>query len=161
MNYPNYDMAPAATTPLPEGDTVRRYARLLGYAGLIPFVSLTAAVIFAHGDLQQLAGRALIAYGAVIISFLGAWHWAAAITRGGDSASLPRMGYAVTPALLGWVAILLPFSWGVALVISGLLMACLADGRWQTGAPAWYRQLRQHLTLIATASMTAAVLSLL
>ena len=159
MNHPVFDTADPAATQIPETNDAARNALLLGYAGLIPFVTLAAVVLLVEGELQLLAGRALIAYGAVIISFLGAWHWSVAINQGGNYASLARMGFAVTPALLGWLAILLPFSYGMALVIAGLLMACVADGRWQTTAPSWYRRLRQRLTLVATASMTAAVFS--
>ena len=159
MNHPVFDTADTAAPQIPQTNKAGRNALLLGYAGLIPFVTLSAVVLLVDGDLQLLAGRALIAYGAVIISFLGAWHWSVAINKGGNYASLARMGFAVTPALLGWLAILLPFSYGMALVITGLLIACVADGRWQTTAPSWYRRLRQRLTLVATASMTAAVFS--
>ena len=159
MNHPVYDVPRSTTPSVSDGSGAQRYALWLGYAGLIPFVTLATLALLADGELQQLAGTALIAYGAVIISFLGAWHWSAAINHGGDSASPARMVFAVTPALLGWLAILLPFSYGMALVITGLLMACVADGRWQTTAPSWYRRLRQRLTLVATASMTAAVFS--
>ena len=161
MNHPVFDTTHTATTSLPAESEARRRALAMGYAGLIPFVTLSVLVLSATGELEVLAGRALIAYGAVIISFLGAWHWSVAINQGGASARLLRMVYAVTPALLGWVAILLPFSYGMALIITGLLLACIADSRWQTSVPGWYRQLRQRLTLIATASMSAAVFSLL
>ncbi|NNJ93558.1 MAG: DUF3429 domain-containing protein, partial [Halobacteria archaeon] len=86
-------------------------------------------------------------------------HWYAAIELGGNSATLARMSFAVSPALLGWLAILLSHPYGMALVITGLLMTCVADGRWRATSRPWYRQLRQRLTLIATASMTAAVFS--
>lgn len=162
MNHPVYDTT--QTVQLSKSHVTmacRRNAEWLGYAGLIPFVSLSVFVLLSAGDIQMQARAALIAYGAVIISFLGAWHWYAAIQHGGDSATLAKMAFAVSPALLGWLAVLVPDAWGVALVITGLLMTCVADGRWQAAAHPWYRQLRQRLTLVATASMTAAVFSLL
>ena len=49
-------------------------ARLLGYGGLIPFAALAALAL---GSSQSAAWiHALIAYGAVILSFVGALHWA-------------------------------------------------------------------------------------
>ena len=160
MNHPVYDSSQTVRSPVPQNTTAcQRNATWLGYAGLMPFVSLSAFVLLSAGDMQLQARAALIAYGAVIISFLGAWHWYAAIQHGDSSATLAKMSFAVSPALLGWLAVLLPQAWGMALVITGLLMTCVADGRWQAAAHPWYRQLRQRLTLVATASMTAAVFS--
>jgi len=160
VNHPVYHTSQTAQSPVPHDTTAcRRNAACLGYTGLIPFVSLSVFVLLSAGDIQLQARAALIAYGAVIISFLGAWHWYAAIQHGSSSATLTKMSFAVAPALLGWLAVLLPHAWGMALVITGLLMTCVADGRWQTAAHPWYRQLRQRLTLVATASMTAAVFS--
>jgi len=157
VNHPVFSTPGTLQSSRPQDGEARRNAAWLGYAGLIPFVALAALVWAPEGDLQSQARAALIAYGAVIISFLGAWHWYAAITHGGSRATLAKMSFAVSPALLGWLAVLLPYRYGIALVITGLLMTCIADGRWQTDTHAWYRQLRQRLTLIATASMTAAV----
>ncbi|MGB5260772.1 MAG: DUF3429 domain-containing protein [Gammaproteobacteria bacterium] len=159
MNLPVLDLPETLQPALPHNGNARRNAAWLGYAGLLPFVALAALVWVTDGDLQTQARAALIAYGAVIISFLGAWHWYAAIVHGGASATLAKMSFAVSPALLGWLAMLLPHRYGIALVITGLLLTCIADGRWQAGTHIWYRQLRQRLTLIATASMTAAVFS--
>ena len=58
----------------PEHATVPQIARLLGYGGLIPFAALAALAL---GSSQSAAWiHALIAYGAVILSFVGALHWA-------------------------------------------------------------------------------------
>lgn len=159
MNYPVIDAPVTVRTPASSAATAcRRNAAWLGYAGLIPFVALSVGGLLFAGDIQQQAHEALIAYAAVIISFLGARHWYAAIYNTGGSATLASMSFAVTPALMGWVAVLLPPSSGMALVIAGLLMTCVADSRLK-GLHAWYRVLRQRLTLIATVSMTVAVFS--
>ncbi len=159
MNHTVFD-APVARSVLASHSAPewRRNAALLGYTGLVPFVVLAAFALFPVGNLEQQAREALIAYGAVIISFLGAWHWYAAIHHGGAHATLARMSFAVSPALLGWIATVLPQSYGMALVIAGLLITCIADGRVQDIHP-WYRLLRRRLTLIASASMTVAVFS--
>jgi len=159
VNHPVYDLPETAQPALPVDSGVQRNATWLGYAGLVPFVTLATVVLLSAGEIQLQARAALIAYGAVIISFLGAWHWYTAIQLGGSRATLTRMSFAVSPALLGWIAILLPHRYGMALVITGLLITCVADGHWQAATQPWYRQLRQRLTLVATASMTAAVFS--
>ena len=46
----------------------------LGYGGLLPFVFLATA-IFIDPDHAPLWGDALTAYGAIILSFVGALHW--------------------------------------------------------------------------------------
>lgn len=159
MNYPVIDAPVTVRTPASSAATAcRRNAAWLGYAGLIPFVTLSAVGLFFFEDIRQWAHEALVAYAAVIISFLGARHWYAAIYNNGGSATLASMSFAVTPALMGWVAIQLSPSYGMALVIAGLLMTCVADSRLK-GLHAWYRVLRQRLTLIATVSMTVAVFS--
>ncbi|MDX1698736.1 MAG: DUF3429 domain-containing protein [Thiohalobacterales bacterium] len=161
MNHPVIDIPTATPDPASSAESaLRRTAGWLGYAGLIPFVGLAALALTLSGDLQYQAREALIAYGAVIISFLGAWHWYACVDGRVREAVAAKMGFAVTPALLGWAALLVPQSWGMALVLTGLLLTCIADGRWQ-GAQDWYRTLRRRLTVVASASMTAAVFSLL
>ncbi len=159
MNSPVIDAPLTVRTPTSPAETAcRRNAAWLGYAGLIPFVTLTAVGLLAAEKIQQWAHEALIAYAAVIISFLGARYWYAAIHNNGGGASLASMSFAVTPALMGWFAVLLSPAPGMALVIAGLLMTCIADNRLKDLQP-WYRVLRQRLTLIATASMTVAVFS--
>ena len=161
MNHPVVDIPAATPGPASNMDTTsRRAAGWLGYAGLIPFVGLAALALATGDEIQQQAREALIAYGAVIISFLGAWHWYACVDGRVRTAVAAKMTFAVTPALLGWAAMLAPQSWGMALVLTGLLLTCIADGRWQ-GAQDWYRTLRRRLTVVASTSMTAAVFSLL
>ena len=160
MNHPVIDTPVTSPGPQTDPAETRRLAAWLGYAGLVPFVSLAALALLSGAEIQLLARDALIAYGAVIVSFLGAWHWYACIDGDVRHAVVARMTFAVSPALLGWAAMMAPQSWGMALVLTGLLMTCIADGRWQ-GAHEWYQTLRRRLTLVASASMTAAVFSLL
>lgn len=138
----------------------RRQAKILGYAGLVPFVGLALLHLFIQDDTQVQAGKALVAYGAVIISFIGAWHWGAAISGDGRDDTARRMLFAVSPALLGWLAILLPLVYGLLLIISGLLLTLLADSYWSS-SHAWYHTLRVRLTLVATLSLSFATLTTL
>ncbi|NBT01688.1 MAG: DUF3429 family protein, partial [Betaproteobacteria bacterium] len=51
--------------------------RILGYAGLMPFIGLAFMVQLADSPNDLIALESLVAYGAVIVSFLGALHWGA------------------------------------------------------------------------------------
>ena len=45
------------------------------YAGLLPFVAGALGIALLDGEPRQFSARALVAYGAVILSFVGAVHW--------------------------------------------------------------------------------------
>ena len=125
-------------------------ARVLGLAGLLPFVAgaIALAALDAPG-LQAWAGTALVAYGALIATFLGGIHWGLAM-RGVQPVSL-RLGWGVSPSLLAWVALLLPVGPGLGL-LAVLLVTCYAVDRTlyaSAGLSGWLG-LRLQLTGVAT-----------
>lgn len=129
--------------------------RLLGLAGLLPFVAGAAglAMLPAPG-LQAWAGAALVAYGALIASFLGGIHWGLAM-QGQQPVGL-RLGWGVSPSLLAWIAVLLPLGAGL-LLLTVLLLACYAVDRRlyaSAGLSSWLG-LRLQLTGVAAASCLA------
>jgi hypothetical protein len=136
-------------------------ARELGLAGLVPFVVLAATTWLAVPEWHARTHDALLGYGAVILSFMGAVHWGLAMAgpRGRERAW--QLGLSVVPALLGWLALLLPVG---ALAYSVLLVAfaalCLVDTRATKAklAPAWYPALRVPLTTVVVACLIAAAL---
>jgi len=91
-------------------------AKLLGYGGAIPFVALAFALV-AGVDLSAYgladASSKLLAYAAVIISFIGAVHWGVALGIGAQHQSRLFL-YSVLPALFAWVWTFLPA--GIALI---------------------------------------------
>lgn len=124
----------------------------LGYGGLVPFVSLAAAAA------AGIAGAAaLFAYGAVILSFVGALHWGFAMTL--HELSAPRRNaaflWSVVPALLAWVTLLLPPAPAVMVLIVGFVAQYRRDvALAAAGAlPAWYLPLRLRLTVVACLSL--------
>ena len=105
-------------------------ARLLGPAGLIPFAGLAAGIWAGWPG----AGPALAAYGATILAFLGAVHWGLALAApvGATAAQAQgvewgRLGLGVVPALLAWVALLLPLAAGLGLLALGIVATALAE----------------------------------
>ena len=130
---------------------VRASARpsLLGYLGLLPFVAATVAVWFAPPVASQFASRALLTYGAVILTFLGAVHWGLAMESSQPGRDR-RLSLSVLPALVAWVALLLsPIIAFPVLVISFAVMNAADRQAAASGAaPSWYPSLRLPLSVI-------------
>jgi hypothetical protein len=131
----------------------------LGLAGLIPFVAL-ALLVALNPRIKEEAASALLAYGAIILSFLGGIRWGFTVLEEG-TAGFKAYGLSVVPSLVAWVAAL---SGGPG----GLLILALALGLWyavEYGAPpsitlpGWYLRLRLLLTAIAALSLAVAAVS--
>ncbi len=122
--------------------------RWLGYAGLIPFVAALLGFVFGGDARQAYFAQQFIAYGAVILSFIGAVHWGLAL--GSGRLQIMRLSFSVLPALLAWAALLLPRAPGAWLLLFGFvaLRAWEASPPVACTLPGWYRSMRTHLTLI-------------
>lgn len=132
------------------------WALRLGYSGLLPFVALSAAAWKLTGTNQLQAQFALAAYGATIVSFLGAIHWGLAL-RNTESPDTGMLVWGVVPSLLAWVALLMGGSAGLWL-LAGSLWACFAVDRRlypRFGLRGWLG-MRLALTVVASASCIAA-----
>ncbi|MEK9951686.1 MAG: DUF3429 domain-containing protein [Curvibacter sp.] len=143
-----------------------RVVALLGYGGLLPFAAGALGLLFAPMG-HALWQTVLLGYAAIILSFVGALHWGFAM--GADAPEAPGLyRWSVVPALLGWVALLLPgvlpllgsdSRTGTALAAALLILAYAAhylqDRRLARHQPLpyWYLPLRLRLS-------TGAVLAL-
>lgn len=126
----------------------------LGGGGLVPFAILPA-VIWLLPSFELAAQQALLAYGAVILSFLGAVHWGIALT----APRWPVLAWSVAPALIGWISLALSPGLGLATQLLGLV-ACLVKDRQAVEAgsmPGWYGRLRVFLTCGAGLGLVAAL----
>jgi hypothetical protein len=132
----------------------------LGYAGLLPFAACVLAIALLEGEGRALAVRALVAYGAVILSFLGAVHWGL-LLRQPDAAAQARLAIGVVPSLAGWIALLLPDRYALALLVVAAGAFWLYEHRVVGPAllPPAYLDLRRHLSLAACALLTLALLA--
>lgn len=137
---------------LPSASMPKHFS-LLGYGGLLPFIFLTLLITFSL-DYRPLFAIALVNYGAVILSFVGALHWGFAMTVQDISAEQrrDRFIWSVIPALIAWVATLLPMPLGCLLLVIGLIAQLLQDRRLLRviSLPAWYLPMRLRLTLVAS-----------
>ncbi|MGG5820849.1 DUF3429 domain-containing protein [Falsiroseomonas sp. HW251] len=134
-------------------DALPRPARLLGPAGLVPFAGLALGASLGWPG----AAPALAAYGATILAFLGAVHWGLALRAGPAErgADWARLGLGVLPALIAWVALLLPLPAGLGLLAAAILgTAGVESVAARAGlVPASYLRLRWVLSLGAAACL--------
>lgn len=141
--------------PLPPGTSV------LGYGGLVPFAAAVLGIALLDGELRVFAARALLAYGALILSFLGAVHWGLLLAQPASDAP-PRLLAGVLPALAGWVALLLPHRYGLALLVVAFGAFWLYEHRvlGERILPNAYLGLRRNLTLGVCALLTLGLVAL-
>jgi hypothetical protein len=137
----------------------------LGYAGALPFVG-TALAPWVDPARAMLWEYALLTYGAVIVSFVGALHWGVAMSAARSGDGLDRRwsalyAWSVVPALLGWIALLSHAflargtGWAVALLVLAFVAHYVLDTRLPrlVTLPSWYLPLRLQLTTLACLSL--------
>lgn len=148
-------------------------AILLGLLALVPFV------VFALGAMRVAPGSSsaslgiLIAYGAMVLAFIGGMHWGFARQ---DATPLPeataaergRLLLGMVPALIAWLALVLMYvaslDFGLAALIAGYVIAVAAEdqGRRRGLVPCGSMWLRWGFSAVAMALLvTVLVLRLL
>jgi hypothetical protein len=153
------------TASMPAGDQSRipGAALLVGVLGVIPFAAFAIGA-WLHiegraGLAPGLARAALIAYGAVIVSFLGGVRWGVALRHDhpGHQASLFLMS--VLPPLVAWGAIFMPRPHDLIVLIAAFLILGVSDVALAARgtAPRWYGKLRTGLTGAVVAILVLAL----
>lgn len=136
-------------------DQTRKHVKLLGYAGLLPFVLLAALLWLIDEDLHPFVALAMAGYGASIVSFLGGIHWGIGFknTARMHNAPLINFGWGVVPSLLAWIAVTMPAYAGLPLlaIILGLCYAVDRKTYPEAGLEEWL-PMRWHLTVVAALS---------
>ena len=134
-------------------------AKALGYAGLAPFV------VFSIGTWVPLPFVShpvdvLIAYAAVILAFMGAIHWGAAMA-GPDRLRTRYFIASVIPALVAWSALLMPKPVALIVLLAGFVSLYAFDraaGQRQD-FPGWYVPMRLRLTTMVAVCLAVALTS--
>ena len=139
--------------------TMPRSVAWLGYGGLLPFLVPALAAPFdpAHGSIWL---EIQMAYGAIILSFVGALHWAFAMQPGmADEDRHRHFIWSVIPALMAWLALILPPFSGMLLLLTGFWAHFLRDRKLAepAGLPLWYLPLRLRLTGIASLCLISSL----
>jgi len=167
MDRPEPSRQPAAD---PDGIGVRSeaadparvppQARWLGGTGAIPFYAFALAIWFAPPAFREWARNAMVAYGMVILAFVGALHWGFAMkTPGFDERDRwTWMGWSVTPALAAWTASLFPFRPAVAILAATFVVHLALDHLLvaRSGLPSWYLKMRRALTAAVVLGLALA-----
>ncbi len=139
-------------------------AVLLGLGGLVPFLACGFGAVWALQPAD--AARplaALIAYGAVILSFLGAVHWGAVLEDEVGLADRSRLTLGILPALIGWAALLVFMErqreLALAILAAGFLGVIAVEQRAARAAllPRGYLVLRWVLTVVVVLVLLAVL----
>lgn len=137
-----------------------------GLAGLVPFIAGALGSWVLPDAAATWLVNALVAYGAVILTFVGAIHWGLALglvhaedTRPDATSILFGYAWSVVPALIGWAALLLPVTLGLLLLIVGFAVQLFIDARLAAvhRLPAWYLGLRLLLTTVVVGCLVVAL----
>ncbi len=130
-----------------------------GYLGLLPFAAAMLGVAFAPSVvLQDYALRLAIAYGAAILSFVGAVHFGFCVL-GRLPWTLGVVIGATTPAVVGAAAVLIGGQRGLALLIVGFGLFWLYEARSPAvSLPPSYLSLRRVLSVSVCALLALTLL---
>lgn len=149
-------------------------AILLSILGLAPFIGCGLAALGSHVATADRMLTALIAWGALVLAFVGGLHWGLVLhepetapppvpaTRTGLGRNT-RIGVAVLPLILGWLALLLPLivqSWLALLLLIAAYIAVLVAEHHSSRRfmlPPRYLWLRWGFTIVAVAMLTTVL----
>jgi hypothetical protein len=137
------------------------FAGLLGLGGLIPFVGLALITTSPDAARVEMASKALILYGAIILTFIGGLHWGVLLAT--PNHRLQRRGHlrylwSVIPSLYAWPVAQLAASRALPALAIGLFIAWIVDVRIyrEQGNLSWFIKLRTLLTFVACTSLMFA-----
>lgn len=129
------------------GRSTHGFANIIGYCGLIPFVGLS--VFYSMLDDPRRASfvlSALMAYAAIILSFVGAIHWGRSLHEPHMVRSNLLQIISIIPTLMAWVALLMPPQIGLVVLIIGFAILYLFD-RLQYRELYWMQKIRFNLSM--------------
>ena len=134
-------------------------AELLAYAGIVPLVACPLAMALLPGyEQRQLAQQIAVAYGAIVLAFVGAVHWGLALA-GHMHWSHTRLAGSLLPAVCATAAIVLAGQRGLALLVVGFGLFWLYEHRRAAAElPDAYLRLRRNLSLAGCALLAVTMI---
>jgi hypothetical protein len=134
-------------------------AETAGYAGMLPFIAALAGMgLLPNIEHRELAQHMAIAWGAVVLSFLGAVHWGLALS-GRMAWSIMRLVASILPAVVGTAAILLNGQRALGLLVVGFGVFWLYEHRRVANElPPDYLRLRRNLSVAVCALLALTMI---
>jgi hypothetical protein len=131
-------------------------AMALTAAGALPFIFGAALAVFGTDLGRGLQGEAIIiAYGAVILSFLGGIRWGAGLQRGFGTTLM----FSVLPSLAGFAALLVPATPALILLAVGFVLQALWDFRSSGDLPQWFIRQRMAVSAVVIICIVTALIA--
>lgn len=131
--------------------------KLLGYLGLLPFIT-TTFLLYMDSDHSEAWSHLLISYAAVILSFVGAIHWAFAMTINKVNQFERRIAFiwSVIPSLVAWVSLFINEFFALIIISLFFILNLIKDKKSlkTVDLPNWYLPMRSHLTYVVTTCLT-------
>ena len=132
----------------------QKSARMLGWAGLIPFAALVVVTLFGAPDPVRLL---LVGYAVAILAFLNGTLWAGALQRPADAPAPLIVSNLLLLAALP--ALLMPLSAAAGWLALMFGLHLVAEWRWVlSGHPGWYRRMRLMLSGVAIVLLLVAAM---
>jgi len=122
-------------------------AKTLTYAGILPFLGAAGLSIFAPDFSGANYKHILLAYGAVIASFIAGIHWGIFLFK---ESPLNLFIHSNVIALLAWVAMALSMTSSVLILIFCFLYLLFIDQKLSNAQiiESWYMRMRIHASVI-------------
>ncbi len=133
--------------------------KLLGYLGLLPVIVPTV-LLFLDKHHPAIWAHFIITYAAIILSFVGALHWAFAMTIHQASKLDKQFSFiwSVIPSLIAWLSLLINHLFASILLAIFFILNLAKDKNLakKFDLPEWYLSLRTRLTFIVTICLVVA-----
>jgi Protein of unknown function (DUF3429) len=125
-------------------------ATALMASGALPFIAAASMAFFNFGDVRGFqADQIAVAYGAIILSFLGGIRWGDAIAKG----PVATLFISVLPSLAGFGALLINIYNGTMILIVGFAAQALWDYIAPGSLPNWFIKLRMVISATVIACL--------
>lgn len=139
-----------------DGNTIPKTALWLSVLAMIPFIAPPLAMLTGAAESDLAALTLQFGYAAVILSLLGGVHLGRALAGDHIAPTGPRLFWAMTPAVIGWVLMLVPDPSIIALgFAAAFVIAFTVDIKAvKYGVfPRWYGRMRKYMTIGALISL--------
>jgi Protein of unknown function (DUF3429) len=133
----------------------QKMALALMASGALPFIAAAVLALSNAGDVRGFqADQIAVAYGAVIISFLGGIRWGDAINQGRAA----TLFISVLPSLAGFLALLINNFNGGMILIAGFAAQAMWDFVAPGTLPNWFVKLRMAISGIVIMCLAITLL---